>query len=101
MDVSLISLQSGVATASLATDAALPEDGVASIDFSTLLALGMNPDAQGATPTEKDTEGTAEIAALPAHFAQPAPESLIALPQPLPFAHVIATTATLPRTPAA
>ena len=98
--VSFISLQSGVATASVATDAALSEDGGASIDFSTLLALGMNPDAQVASAAEKETEGTAEIAAVPQHVVQPTPESLIALPQPLPVANVTATSVALPQTPA-
>ena len=89
-------LQSGVAAAaSLATDAVLPDGGVASIDFAALLALGMNPDANTAAQLPKQTEETAESSAMPQQFAQPAPESLIALPQPLP-ANVSTQVATAP-----
>jgi len=88
-------LQSGVAAAaSLATDAVLPDGGVASIDFAALLALGMNPDANTAAQLPKQTEETAESSAMPQQFAQPAPESLIALPQPV--ANVSTQAATAP-----
>ena len=89
-------LQSGVAAASVASDPTLPDGGGASIDFSTLLALGMNPDLKAVQQAENETGGTAETGAVPPHLAQSAPESPIALPQPLPVANMSTTSASLP-----
>src|SRR5262245_447745 len=84
-------VQSGVPPATgIATDTALPGDDAAGIDFSALLALGMNSSPQDAPQPQAQEDVKAEPASVAdAQGTLPSPELLIALPQ-MPGADALA-----------
>ena len=88
MDVPNLNLvQSSVAAAAgIAADAVPADDAAAGIDFSALLALGLNSCAQDAREPQGQEDIKAETAIVAAGHALPASELLIALPQQLPTA---------------